>query len=62
METGILIEKENPLKLKEALIKIRNDENLRKKLIENAYKFSLNFTALKMAEENLKVYNKILRD
>jgi len=62
METGILIEKKNPIKLKEALIRIRNDENLRKKIIENAYKFSLNFTALKMAEENLKVYNKILKD
>ncbi|MEO0231227.1 MAG: glycosyltransferase family 4 protein [candidate division WOR-3 bacterium] len=61
METGILIEKKNPSALKNALIKIKEDKKLREKIINNAYEFSKNFSALKMAEENLKVYENLLK-
>lgn len=57
--TGILIEKKNPEKLKYALLKIREDMDFVKKIVKNAYNFSLNFTAEKMAEGNLRVYRKL---
>ncbi len=61
METGILIEKKNPIAFKDALIRIKEDKNLREKIIKNAYEFSKNFTAFKMAEENLRVYKTLLK-
>ena len=61
METGILIEKKNPIALKDALIKIKEDTKLREKIIRNAYEFSKNFTAFKMAEENLRIYKNLLK-
>lgn len=61
METGILIEKKNPFALKDALIKIKEDKKLKEKIINNAYEFSKNFSVFKMVEENLKVYQTLLK-
>ncbi len=60
METGILIEKKNSKALKDALIRIKEDKELREKIIKNAYEFSKNFNVLKMVKENLKVYESLL--
>lgn len=59
METGILIEKENPKDLKDALIRIKENKELRDKIIRNAYEFSKNFNVFKMVEGNLKVYKSL---
>lgn len=59
-KTGILIEKRNPEALKISLVKIKENKEFIDEIVENAYRYSFNFTAQKMAHANLEVYSSFL--
>jgi glycosyltransferase involved in cell wall biosynthesis len=61
LETGILIEKGNSIQLAEAIEKLKNNENLRRKLAENGRKFVLeNFNEKIVAEIAFENYQTVL--
>ncbi len=59
-ETGILIGKRDPEALKASLIRIKENKKFVDKIVKNAYEYSFNFTAQKMANANLEIYNRLL--
>jgi len=58
--TGLLIEKKNPQELEKALIEIKENEPLRKKITSNASNYALRFTAENMGMGNLTIYKRVL--
>lgn len=60
-KTGLLIDEKNPKQLAGALVRILNNKALAKKLAEQGYKYVHdNFTAEKIAEKTIKMYEEIL--
>jgi len=59
-ETGLLVSPNDSLALKEAIIRLSEDEALQAKLIDGAKKQLKNYTPQKMAERYLSLYEKIM--
>ncbi len=60
-ETGMLVERNNPVKLAKAIEEMLDNRNLRERLKENAYKLvKKNFSVDKMAESYVKLYNQLM--
>ncbi len=59
---GLLAQKENPVQLAEAVMKIRKDSELRKKFSASSLELSKDFSIDKMAEKTLKVYEETLKN
>jgi len=60
-ETGLLVERNRPEDLAEAIETVLDDRGLREKIIENAYKLvKENFSVDKMVEKYVKLYEKLM--
>ena len=60
-ETGILVERDNPVKLARAIEELLDNRSLREKVVENAYKLvKKNFAIDKMVESYVKLYNQLM--
>jgi glycosyltransferase involved in cell wall biosynthesis len=59
---GIIVPKQNPKELAEALIKLIENENLRKELSQNAINYSKNFSSKIMTKKTLEVYEKAIKN
>ena len=61
METGLLVERNRSKDLAEAIETVLEDENLRKKITENAYKLvKENFSVDKMVEKYVELYEQLV--
>lgn len=62
-KTGFIVPSRNPKALAEAIVKLLNDEKLRKQMGENAYKkLKANLSWDIIAEQTIKVYRRALSD
>ena len=62
-ENVILVDPENPMELAKGIMRLINDENLRKNLGENGYNFVINeCNSDVMGEKYLAIYNKVKSD
>lgn len=59
---GIVVPKENPQKLAEAILKLISDKNLYENLSKNSLIRVKNYSSLKMALSTLEVYNNVIKD
>lgn len=59
-ENGLLVEKRNAGLLSEAILRLYNDKNLRKKFMENGLSKSVNFSIAKNFKGNIKLYEKLV--
>ncbi|ACV23991.1 glycosyltransferase family 4 protein [Methanocaldococcus fervens] len=59
---GLLVEKNNPKNLKEKILELINDENLRKTLGKNGKEFSKNFSWKKCANNVREVYEELIKN
>ncbi|AEA33312.1 glycosyltransferase family 4 protein [Hippea maritima] len=62
-ETGILVQRNNPEILAKAIETVLEDKDLRKKIVENAYRLvKENFSVDKMVEKYIKLYKELLEE
>ena len=62
-KTGLLVPRRNPVKLAHAILKLLKDEELKSKLISNAYRKVVdNFTVDRMIDAYIKVYGEVVSD
>lgn len=59
---GFLVEKENPYQLAQAIMKIKKNEELRRKFSTSSVEVSKEFSIDKMTEQTLKVYEETLKN
>ncbi len=60
-ETGSLVRRNNPEELAKAIETVLDDEDLRKRVVDNAYKLvKKNFSIDKMVESYVKLYNQLM--
>ena len=60
-KTGLLVERGNPVKLADAILKLLDDQELRKGITTNAYKTVVdNFSVGRMVDAYLKVYGEVV--
>lgn len=60
--TGLVCPVDNPSSLAKTILKLLNDEQLRKKLSENALNYSRQFSWEKSAEESLKIIERVAKN
>ncbi len=62
-ENGILVPKEDPYSLSEAILRLLNDEELLKKLSQNAYEFVKRYYSIETYTKNLlELYKEVLNE
>lgn len=60
-KNGLLVPRENPEALAEAIIRLMQDKNLQKKLSRQAFKDARNFSIEKTVEKTIEVYRELCR-
>lgn len=62
-KTGLLVPRRNPVKLAHAILRLLNDEELKSKIVSNAYQNVVdNFTVDRMVDAYIKVYGEVVGD
>jgi L-malate glycosyltransferase len=60
METGLLAPVQDPLRLSDNIVRLLSDSLLRKRLVESAYSFVMNFSREETSSKTYKVYQEVL--
>ena len=61
-KSGFLVDPQDPRKVGACLVKMLSDKKLEARFVQNGQKWAKNFTWEKMADETLKVYEKVVKE